>query len=37
MLMATKTNDAMKFEREVHVNGQDYNLRQYVGNMPTRG
>ena len=37
MLMATKTNDAMKFEHEVHVNGHDYNLRQYVGNIPTRG
>ena len=37
MLIASKTSDAKKCEHQVHVNGYNYTLRQYVGKMPTRG
>lgn len=37
MLLATPTNEAEKSQRQVHVNGHDYILREYVGNMPLRG
>jgi hypothetical protein len=37
MLLATPTSEAEKTQREVHVNGHDYILREYVGNMPLRG
>ena len=37
MLLATPTSEAEKSQRNVHVNGHDYILREYVGNMPLRG
>lgn len=37
MLLATQTSEAEKSRREVHVNGHDYILQEYVGNMPLRG
>ena len=37
MLLATSTSEAEKSERQVHVNGHDYTLREYVGAMPLRG
>ena len=37
MRMATATREAQKFERQVHVNGHDYTLREYVGAMPLHG
>ena len=37
MLIASKSSDAKRFEHKVHVNGHNYKLRQYVGNMPTQG
>ena len=37
MLLATPTSEAEKAERQVHVNGHDYTLREYVGNMPLHG
>tara|TARA_B100000676_G_C18085707_1_gene854851 strand:+ start:2665 stop:3414 length:750 start_codon:yes stop_codon:yes gene_type:complete len=37
MRIATATNEAEKFERQVHVNGHDYTLREYVGSMPLHG
>ena len=37
MLIATPTTEAEKSQRQVHVNGHDYILREYVGNMPLRG
>ncbi|MBT5498125.1 MAG: hypothetical protein HOK54_20500 [Alphaproteobacteria bacterium] len=37
MLLATPTAEAEKSQRQVHVNGHDYILREYVGNMPLRG
>ena len=37
MLLATPTSEAEKSQRKVHVNGHDYILREYVGNMPLRG
>ena len=37
MLLATPTSEAEKVERQVHVNGHDYTLREYVGNMPLHG
>lgn len=37
MLHATATSEAEKSERQVHVNGHDYVLREYVGAMPLRG
>lgn len=37
MRIATPTSEAQNFERQVHVNGHDYNLREYVGSMPLHG
>jgi hypothetical protein len=37
MLFATPTSEAEKKQCEVHVNGHDYVLREYVGSMPLRG
>ena len=37
MLFATPTSEAEKSRREVHVNGHDYVLQEYVGAMPLRG
>ena len=37
MLVATPTSEAEKSERQVHVNGYNYTLREYVGNMPLHG
>ena len=34
MLLATPTSEAEKAERQVHVNGHDYTLREYVGTCP---
>jgi hypothetical protein len=37
MLLVTPTPDAMKRQRQVHVNGRDYTLSEYVGAAPLRG
>jgi hypothetical protein len=37
MLLVTPTTDAMKRQRQVHVNGRDYTLSEYVGAAPVRG
>ena len=37
MLIATTTAEAMRNQRQVHVNGSDYVLSEYVGAAPTRG
>lgn len=37
MLFATSTGEALKNQRQVHVNGHDYTLSEYVGAMPVRG
>ena len=37
MIIATPTSEAQNSERQVHVNGHDYNLREYVGAMPLHG
>ena len=37
MLIATSTAEAMRNQRQVHVNGHDYTLSGYVGAAPTRG
>jgi hypothetical protein len=37
MLFATSTGEALKNQRQVHVNGHDYTLSEYVGAMPLRG
>ena len=37
MLLVTPTADAMKRQRQVHVNGRDYTLSEYVGAAPLRG
>lgn len=37
MLFATPTSEAEKSRRQVHVNGHDYVLQEYVGAMPLRG
>jgi hypothetical protein len=37
MLLVTPTSEAMKRQRQVHVNGRDYTLSEYVGSAPVRG
>lgn len=37
MLIATTTAEAMRNQRQVHVNGSDYVLSEYVGAAPVRG
>ena len=37
MLLATSTSEALKNKRQVHVNGHDYTLCEFVGAMPLRG
>ena len=37
MLIATSTDEALNNQRQVHVNGHDYTLSEYVGAMPLRG
>ena len=37
MLIATSTSEAMQNQRQVHVNGHDYTLSEYVGAAPLRG
>ncbi len=37
MLIATSTAEAMRNQRQVHVNGHDYTLSEYVGAAPLRG
>ncbi len=37
MLIATSTSEAMQNQRQVHVNGRDYTLSEYVGAAPLRG
>ncbi len=37
MLLVTPTSEAMKRQRQVHVNGRDYILSEYVGAAPLRG
>jgi hypothetical protein len=37
MLIATSTAEAMRNQRQVHVNGRDYTLSEYVGAAPVRG
>jgi hypothetical protein len=37
MLLVTPTSEAMKRQRQVHVNGRDYTLSEYVGAAPVRG
>ena len=37
MLLATSTAEARANQRQVHVNGRDYTLSEYVGAAPLRG
>lgn len=37
MLLVTPTSEAMQRQRQVHVNGRDYTLSEYVGAAPVRG
>ena len=37
MLLTTLTSDALRNQRQVHVNGHDYTLSEYIGAMPLRG
>lgn len=37
MLLVTPAPEAMKNQRQVHVNGKDYTLSEFVGAMPLRG
>lgn len=37
MLIATSTAEAKQRQRQVHVNGHDYTLSEYVGAAPLRG
>lgn len=37
MLLVTATEDAMARKRQVHVNGRDYTLCEYVGAAPKKG
>jgi len=37
MLIATSTAEAAQNQRQVHVNGRDYTLSEYVGAAPLRG
>lgn len=37
MLIATSTAEAKQNQRQVHVNGHDYTLSEYVGAAPLRG
>ncbi|MGI9480531.1 MAG: hypothetical protein ACR2PI_27830 [Hyphomicrobiaceae bacterium] len=37
MLIATSTAEAKQNQRQVHVNGHDYTLSEYVGAAPQRG
>lgn len=37
MLIATSTAEARQKQRQVHVNGNDYTLSEYVGAAPLRG
>ena len=37
MLLVTPTAEAMQRTRQVHVNGRDYTLAEYVGQAPKRG
>jgi hypothetical protein len=37
MLLATSTAEALQRQRQVHVNGKDYTLAEYVGAAPLRG
>jgi hypothetical protein len=37
MLVVTSAIEAMKNQRQVHVNGKDYTLSEFVGAMPLRG
>ena len=37
MPIATTTADALQNQRQVHVNGRDYTLSEYVGAAPVRG
>lgn len=37
MLLVTSATEALKNQRQVHVNGKDYTLSQFVGAMPQRG
>lgn len=37
MLIATSTAEALQNQRQVHVNGRDYTLSEYVGAAPVRG
>lgn len=37
MLIATSTAEAKQRQRQVHVNGRDYTLSEYVGAAPLRG
>ena len=37
MLLVTSAADAMQRSRQVHVNGRDYTLAEYVGAAPTKG
>ncbi len=37
MLLATSLTEALENQRQVHVNGSDYTLSEFVGAMPLRG
>lgn len=37
MLLVTSATEALKNQRQVHVNGKDYTLSEFVGAMPLRG
>lgn len=37
MLLVTPTSRALGNQRQVHVNGHDYTLNEYIGAMPLRG
>lgn len=37
MLLVTSATEAMKNQRQVHVNGKDYTLSEFVGAMPQHG
>ena len=37
MPIVTSATDALKNQRQVHVNGRDYTLSEFVGAMPLRG
>ena len=37
MLLVTSASAAMQRTRQVHVNGRDYTLAEYVGAAPTKG